>query len=45
MEQFYTEAQRSLQDVITDEDREKAGSLGLITIEKYEANVASGKLL
>ena len=34
-----------LQDVITDEDREKAESLGLITIEEYEADVASGKLL
>ena len=34
-----------VQDVITDEDREKAESLGLITIEEYEADVASGKLL
>ena len=34
-----------VQDVITDEDREKAESLGLITIEEYEAYVASGKLL
>ena len=34
-----------VQDVITDEDKEKAESLGLITIEEYEANVASGKLL
>ena len=34
-----------VQDVITDEDRKKAESLGLITIEEYEADVASGKLL
>ena len=34
-----------VQDVITDEGREKAESLRFITIEEYEANVASGKLL
>ena len=34
-----------VQDVITDEVRKKAESLGLITIEEYEADVASGKLL
>tara|TARA_B100001250_G_scaffold250258_1_gene215101 strand:+ start:456 stop:1112 length:657 start_codon:yes stop_codon:yes gene_type:complete len=34
-----------VQDVLGDEDRSEAESLGLITIEEYEACVASGKLL
>ena len=34
-----------VQDVITDKDRAEAESLGIITIDEYEANVANGKLL
>ncbi|MCH2578416.1 MAG: pyridoxamine 5'-phosphate oxidase family protein [Pseudomonadales bacterium] len=34
-----------IQDVLTAEDRAEAGSLGLITLEEYEAYVARGKLL
>ena len=34
-----------MQDVLNDQDRIEAASLGLITIEKYEMYVAEGKLL
>ena len=34
-----------VQDVITANDKNEAESLGIITIEEYEENVASGKLL
>ena len=34
-----------VQDVITNKDRAEAESLGIITIDEYEANVANGKLL
>ena len=34
-----------IQDVLTAEDRAEAESLGLITLEEYEAYVARGKLL
>jgi len=34
-----------IQDVLAAEDRAEAGSLGLITLEEYEAYVARGKLL
>ena len=34
-----------MQDVLTDSDRAEAESLGLITIEDYEARVAAGTLV
>ncbi|MCH2352137.1 MAG: pyridoxamine 5'-phosphate oxidase family protein [Pseudomonadales bacterium] len=34
-----------MQDVLNDQDRAEAASLGLITVEEYEAYVSEGKLL
>jgi|TARA_B110000879_G_scaffold60680_1_gene85126 predicted pyridoxine 5'-phosphate oxidase superfamily flavin-nucleotide-binding protein len=34
-----------MQDVLTDQDRDKAESLGLITIEEYESYVSQGKVI